>query len=363
MFSEQPSGDARYTAPESIFTRKGTRPFHPTVEIDEVLLDLVQQCLSAEKSRPSIEKVLYLVLVQSFGAADLTNLVQRPNKIRQAFGGFANVHRCKLYLRDNDAVQQVVSRYQFPSRSTCTNRLFREITLWLRLVHKNIVPLWGVVSLTGYLQREHKILSYNRKFALLEDVARGLQYLHSQSIIHGDLSGNNIVDKNGTASLTDFGLSAFLPDRMSQALLPTNHMCTVPYMAPEHLIFDDEDNISAVFTPKSDTYAFGGIMLQVLEGKVPYHYVRNQAAIINNISRGITPKRLPTSDIIDSDWDFMQTCWSRDMEHRSSDEDVLEFLMLPLYLFIVCRLGTMDTAWTVSGTSEVLIDRFYHFSA
>jgi serine/threonine protein kinase len=70
------------------------------------------------------------------------------------------------------------------------------------------------------------------------------------------------VDKNGTAYLVDFGLSAFLPDRMNQALLPTNHICTVPYMAPEYLIFDDEDNMTPVFTPKSDVYAFEGIMLQ-----------------------------------------------------------------------------------------------------
>jgi hypothetical protein len=35
--------------------------------MDEVQLNLVRQCLSGEKSRPSIEKVRYLVLVQGFG--------------------------------------------------------------------------------------------------------------------------------------------------------------------------------------------------------------------------------------------------------------------------------------------------------
>ncbi|KAG2033964.1 kinase-like domain-containing protein, partial [Suillus americanus] len=118
-------------------------------------------------------------------------------------------------------------------------------------------------ALTGYVQREHKMLSYNRKFAL--DVARGLQYLHSKSIVHGDLSGNNIlVDKNGIASLTDFGLSAFLPVGTSQVLLPTDLTCTVPYMAPEYLTSGDENNVS----PKSDVYSFGGIML---EARSLYH--------------------------------------------------------------------------------------------
>ncbi|KAG2356602.1 kinase-like domain-containing protein, partial [Suillus spraguei] len=122
-------------------------------------------------------------------------------------------------------------------------------------------------SLTEYLQRKHKILSYNWKFALvsstLEDVARGLQYLHSNSIIHGDLSGNNVlVDKDGKASLIDFGLSALHSERISQALVPINAEGTVHYMAPECLTFDDEDNEWSVLSPKSDVYSFGGIMLQ-----------------------------------------------------------------------------------------------------
>lgn len=224
--------------------------------------------------------------------------------------------------------------------STIIRRLSREIKLWLKLKHKNIVPLWGVAdgfgplpalvspwlengALTGYVQREHKMLSYNRKFALLEDVARGLQYLHSKSIVHGDLSGNNIlVDKNGIASLTDFGLSAFLPVGTSQVLLPTDLTCTVPYMAPEYLTSGDENNVS----PKSDVYSFGGIMLEVLEGKVPYYYIRKQPAIINCISQGIRPKRPPISVVIDCDWDFIQRCWSEHIEGRPSDEDILEFV-------------------------------------
>ncbi|KAG2340782.1 kinase-like protein [Suillus weaverae] len=224
------------------------------------------------------------------------------------------------------------------------NRLFREIKLWLELEHENIVPLWGVAddfgslpalvspwlengALTGYLQREYEMLSYNKKFALLKDIARGLQYLHSRSIIHGDLSGNNVlVDKDGKASLTDFGLSALLPERISQALLPTNPGGTAPYMAPECLKLDDEGNGSLVFSPKTDVYSFGGIMLQVLEGKVPYHYIHNHLAIINLISRGTRPKRPPVSVVGDSDWNFIQSCWLEDMERRPSDEAILDFV-------------------------------------
>jgi serine/threonine protein kinase len=344
---------------------RGTKPFPMNME-GEVLLSLVQQCLSvAERSRPSIEKVLYMVLVHSFGTVDLTDSIQRLNKDHRDSGGFAYVHTCKLCLTEIDAsVREKVSRYyRRPSITDCVkvavkaiildndpdilkiiNRLFREIKLWLKLEHENIVPLWGVTdefgslpalvspwlengSLTAYLQHKHETLFDDGKFALLRDVARGLQYLHSQLIVHGDLSGNNVlVDENGKARLADFGLSALLPGRMSQALVPSNPTCTVQYMAPEYLIFDDEGNLTPDFTSKSDVYSFGGIMLQVFGGKVPYHYITRYETIICFIIKGIRPQRPPASVVIDTDWDFIQRCWLEDAKCRPSTEDILEYV-------------------------------------
>lgn len=106
-------------------------------KMDEVQLNLVQQCLTGEKFRPTIEKVRYLVLVQgsgwvillyvtvrliAFSAVDLTDSVQRLKKDHQSTGGFANVHRCKLRVKDIDAsVQQLGSRYQFSSMTSCND--------------------------------------------------------------------------------------------------------------------------------------------------------------------------------------------------------------------------------------------------
>jgi hypothetical protein len=55
-----------------------------------------------------------------FSAVDLTDSVKRLNKDHQNSGGFANVHRCKLCVRDIDAsIPQLVSRYQFSSMMNC----------------------------------------------------------------------------------------------------------------------------------------------------------------------------------------------------------------------------------------------------
>ncbi|KAG1747993.1 kinase-like domain-containing protein [Suillus paluster] len=65
--------------------------------------------------------------------------------------------------------------------------------------------------LTGFLERQQDILSCQDRFSLLNDIVLGLQYLHSKSIVHGDLTGSNVlIYGNGRACLADFGLSTII---------------------------------------------------------------------------------------------------------------------------------------------------------
>ncbi|KAG2364535.1 kinase-like domain-containing protein [Suillus spraguei] len=314
------------------------------------------------ESRPVIEDVLYSV--QHIDVVDLTQSVLRLDEYPIA-GGFSEVYRCRLALTSVDvSVRRAISHYGLPSTTTSVDvavkkarkrmndatdmkvidRSFREIKIWMRLEHENIVPIWGVTdgfgsvpalvmpwlengALTGYIQREHRALSHSQKFTLLRDVARGLQYLHSQSTIHGDLSGNNVlVDQDGKASLSDFGLSLFLPEILSEALVPTNLYGTIAYMPPEYLTSDDDDNPPLVHSTASDVYSFGGIMLLVLEGKPPYYYIRSMMRIMMMKSRGMTPRRPSESVMSDSEWNFLRSCWSEDMDKRPLDCEILAFV-------------------------------------
>ncbi|KAG2134895.1 kinase-like domain-containing protein [Suillus bovinus] len=224
-----------------------------------------------------------------------------------------------------------------------TNRFFREIKISSTLNHENIVPLWGVAcqfgvlpalvspwlkngTLTEYLQNRHKELPRGQQYALLRDVARGLEYLHSQLIVHGDLSGFNVlVDDDGKARITDFGLSALVPARISQALLPTAPGGTLHWIAPEYLRADASD-VPSMLSQASDVYSFGGIMLQVLEGKIPYHYIPHTAALVGQVLQGITPRRPVVPVIIDEDWDFMQKCWLPHAASRPSATDIVTIM-------------------------------------
>lgn len=99
-------------------------------------------------------------------------------------------------------------------------RLLKEVKLGSGLRHDNVVPFYGanlleppffIVSkltaegtLCEYLSRENRRQTV--VWRKLFEVAADLNYHHQQGVIHGDLKGNNIVvDKYGTAKLTDFG--------------------------------------------------------------------------------------------------------------------------------------------------------------
>lgn len=73
------------------------------------------------------------------------------------------------------------------------------------------------------------------------------------------------------------------------------------------------------------------MLLQVLTGKVPYHYYKYDAQILVALSRGLRPARPDEPPIDDLHWEFMQRCWSSQSKRlskntRPSIEEVVDFL-------------------------------------
>ncbi|KAF8834413.1 kinase-like protein, partial [Paxillus ammoniavirescens] len=228
----------------------------------------------------------------------------------------------------------------------------RELKTWLNLDHVNILPLFGTTmgfgrfpamvcpwlangSLTSYLERRRDTLNPVERLSLVRDTAAGLQYckLHSRSIVHGDLSGSNVlIDGNGRACISDFGLSIVLTKLGGSTYATSSHAGgTLRWTAPELLdtrVPEDEDNLLNVFpTPQSDVYSFGSIMLQVLTGKIPYHYYIRESQVLSAISKGMIPKRPNRALVTDRQWTFMQRCWMPvdGDESRPGDDEIVEF--------------------------------------
>ncbi|XP_019094022.1 PREDICTED: probable receptor-like protein kinase At1g80640 [Camelina sativa] len=106
-------------------------------------------------------------------------------------------------------------------------------------------------------------LTWHMRMKIALDTARGLEYLHEHCrppIIHRDLKSSNILlDSSFNAKISDFGLAVSL-DEHGKANIKLSG--TLGYVAPEYLL-------DGKLTDKSDVYAFGVVLLELLLGRRP----------------------------------------------------------------------------------------------
>jgi hypothetical protein len=117
------------------------------------------------------------------------------------------------------------------------------------------------------------------------ETARAVDFAHGRSVIHRDLKPDNVlVDKQGRARLTDFGIAKALD---GHALTVTGTgMGTPSYMAPEQL--KDAKHV----TTAADIYSLGAVLYDVLTGSPPYTG-KKISDIISQVTAGkLVPPRV-----------------------------------------------------------------------
>ncbi|KAG1770269.1 kinase-like domain-containing protein [Suillus occidentalis] len=213
-------------------------------------------------------------------------------------------------------------------------QVLQELIIWKQLNHENISRLLGVASgfdnpatsismvsfwfangtLTTFLATQRDTFSHKQRLELLQGIAAGMLYLHTSEVVHGNLSGNNVlIDSQGKACLTDFGLSTVCGGLVQSAEY-TGNPGAVRWAAPEFFIGDGQHS-----TFDSDIYSFGSIMLQVLSGEIPWSEVKGEHHIIKKLTDWQTPRQ--PSSISQNHWTFIRSCWSpspRNPAHPSS---------------------------------------------
>ena len=160
-------------------------------------------------------------------------------------------------------------------------RFLQECEFMSAIKHPNIVQFLGVyydpenslpillmelmdISLTKFLENKTPI-PYHTQVSICHDIILAVSFLHSNRIIHRDLSGNNILLMSSLrAKVTDFG--------MASLLLMTGHTqrhTTCPgtdhYMPPEAM----EESDTSQYTEKIDCFSFGVLIIQLLTQKFP----------------------------------------------------------------------------------------------
>ena len=144
-------------------------------------------------------------------------------------------------------------------------------------------------SLTKMLEHSQQSLAYYVQVDICHDIALAVAYLHSNDIIHRDLSSNNVLIISGRrAKVTDFGMSKLAGTGPSMTPLTT---CpgTLAYMPPEALREPQR------YTKKLDCFSEGVIMIQVCTRLWPEPGPRTQIVEDSHSPLGVI--EMPVSEI------------------------------------------------------------------
>ncbi|CAE6454236.1 unnamed protein product [Rhizoctonia solani] len=162
--------------------------------------------------------------------------------------------------------------------------------------------------------------------AMIHDIASAVVYMHEMDppIVHGDLKAENIlISKDRTPRISDFGLSR----AVKNSDVPTGYTTStfhgsMRWMSPE-LHQADDNGRPPPFTPASDTWAFGMVMLEIESCEIPWSHIIHEPAVILAVMRGNTPPPPKNKVISPAFWATIQECWRQDPAERVSMRDLM----------------------------------------
>lgn len=259
---------------------------------------------------------------------------------------------------------------EFACRAYCTSR--QELNLLSRMKHANVTslivmcssPLSLIVELAP-LGALNQLLSAHRKsgvrlsLPVLKEsavqVARALEYLHSNHIIYRDLKSENVLAWRFPApfcsqtevllKLGDYGIS--------RSILPSGgakgYGGTEGFMAPEIVRFNGEEE----YTQKVDCFSFGMFLYELITLKQPFE---KEEHVKERLLDGARPVLLPHELLVPSPTlDLVVHCWSAHPDARPSSSQLVGYCSAPefIHLLDVCLLeDTLPPSSLLVASSE-----------
>jgi eukaryotic-like serine/threonine-protein kinase len=176
-------------------------------------------------------------------------------------------------------------------------RFLREIQIAARLRHPHIVPLYdsgeadGLLyyvmpyvegeSLRDRLRRERQ-LPVDDAVGIAREVADALAHAHERGLIHRDVKPENILLEGGHALVADFGIARAVGNAATTRLTATGLAVGTPaYMSPEQALGE------AAVDARSDIYALGCVLYEMLAGEPPFAAATAQASIARRLSEPV----------------------------------------------------------------------------
>ena len=151
-----------------------------------------------------------------------------------------------------------------------------------------VMPFVEGESLRDRLARE-KQLPVGDAVRIATEVASALDYAHRHGVIHRDIKPENILLHDGSALVADFGIALAVSTAGGTRMTETGLSLGTPhYMSPEQAMGERE------ITARSDVYALGAVLYEMLVGEPPFTGPTAQsivAKVVTEEPRALLPRR------------------------------------------------------------------------
>ncbi len=191
-------------------------------------------------------------------------------------GGMADVYKARDILLDRTVAVKILHE-QFKRDSEFIQKFHREAQAAAKLSHPNIVNIYdvGVMGDDHYIVMEYvpgstlkdRIkqeghLSVEAALRVAKDIASALAHAHANNLVHCDIKPHNILMMpDGSAKVADFGIARAVTE--STMTYTGNVVGSVHYFSPEQAK-------GTMITPRSDVYALGVVLYEMLTGQLPF---------------------------------------------------------------------------------------------
>jgi TolB-like protein/tetratricopeptide (TPR) repeat protein len=181
-------------------------------------------------------------------------------------------------------------------------RFLREIQIAAGLRHPHIVPLYDSAEADGLLYyvmphvegeslrdrlRRERQLPVNDALGIAREVADALAHAHGHGLVHRDIKPENILLEGGHALVADFGIARAVGSAATPELTTATGLAigTPAYMSPEQAMGE------AAVDARSDVYALGCVLYEMLAGEPPYTGPTAQAITARRLTEPVRSLR------------------------------------------------------------------------
>jgi len=239
-----------------------------------------------------------------------------------ARSGMASIYRA-TDLRDNRTVALKIPHPDLEADPILFDRFQREASIGEKLDHPKVMRVYGGEERSriymvmewcqGRLLRQildEGRLPRERALQIATEVLDALSYIHAQGIVHRDLKPENImVDEQGDIKLIDFGIAGDSAARRLTYANITAALGTPNYISPEQVKGKRGDG-------RSDIYAMGIILYEMLSGKLPFNGPSPLAAMNDRLLNHPMPPTVADPTITPQLQEVIYRALERDPKNR-----------------------------------------------